>query len=123
MQVDKIDLSRIYVGGLSQGGMGVLDLISRYPETFTAALSICGAGNSSTVKRFAGKVSLWLFHGSIDEIVPTSFSREYNKKLLKAGADVQYSEYPGVSHNSWVNAFNEPSLLYWLFSKRKKVGE
>jgi predicted peptidase len=116
---DKIDISRIYIGGLSQGGMGVLDLIARYPQTFAAAFSICGAGDPSTTKHFAGKTALWLFHGAADDVVPPSFSRNYFKKLQKLKSDVLYSEYPGIKHNSWVNVFAEPALMYWLFSKRK----
>lgn len=117
---DKIDPSRIYIAGLSQGGMGVLDLIARYPDVFAAGISICGAGDANTSKNFAGKVPLWLFHGDQDDVVPVSFSRSYYKKLQKLNADVRYSEYPGVLHNSWVTAFAEPELLSWLFSKAKK---
>ncbi len=115
-----INAKRIYIAGLSQGAMGVLDLIARYPDTFAAALSICGAGNTSTTKRFAGKVSLWLFHGNKDDILPVSFSRDFYRRLVKEKADVKYSEYKGVYHNSWINAFNEPGLMSWLFSKSKK---
>ena len=116
---DKIDPSRIYIGGLSQGGMGVLDFIARYPQVFAAAFCICGAGNISTAKNFAGKTSLWLFHGDADNVIPVRFSRNYFRRLQKLKADVLYSEYAGVKHNSWVNAFNEPGLMHWLFSKRK----
>jgi predicted peptidase len=116
---DNIDPNRIYIGGLSQGGMGVLDLIARYPQRFAAAFSICGAGKAVTTKNFAGKTALWLFHGNADDVVPVSFSRNYFKKLQKLKSDVRYSEYSGVKHNSWVNAFSEPSLMYWLFWKRK----
>jgi hypothetical protein len=48
-----------------------------------------------------------------------SFSRAYFKKLKKLDADVRYSEYPGVKHNSWVNAFGEAGLMQWMFSKKK----
>lgn len=119
LDADEIDVHKIYIGGLSQGGMGVLDLIARYPKLFAGAFSICGAGNISSAKNFAGQTALWLFHGEADDVVPVKFSRDYFKRLKKLKADVQYSEYAGVKHNSWVNAFNEPSLMYWLFSKRK----
>jgi hypothetical protein len=39
--------------------------------------------------------------------------------LQKLDGDVKYTEYPGVHHDSWNNAFAEPELLTWLFSKRK----
>jgi predicted peptidase len=114
-----VDKSRIYVGGLSQGGMGVFDLVARYPDLFAAAFPICGAGPVNTAKNFAKKVALWIFHGDKDEIVPVYFSRDYFKRLQKLDGDVKYTEYPGVHHDSWNNAFAEPELLTWLFSKRK----
>jgi predicted peptidase len=116
-----IDKSRIYIGGLSQGGMGVYDMVARYPDVFVAAFPICGAGKISTAKNFAGKTALWIFHGDKDDIVPVSFSRVYYNRLKKLNADVKYSEYAGVFHNSWVNAFAEKDLLSWLFSKTKKL--
>ncbi len=118
-----LDPSRVYIGGISQGGMGVFDMAARYPDLFAAAFPICGAGRINTAKNFSGKVAVWIFHGEKDEIVPVRFSREYFKQLQKQGADVRYTEYPGVFHNSWVNALNEPELLTWLFSKSKKQKE
>jgi predicted peptidase len=115
-----VDKSRIYIGGLSQGGMGVFDMIARWPEIFAAAFPICGAGKIATAKNFAGKVALWIFHGREDDIVPVYFSRDFYRRLTKLNADVKYSEYPGVRHNSWVNAFGEKDLLHWLFSREKK---
>lgn len=120
MHADRIDPSRIYIGGLSQGGMGVLDLIARYPQVFAAGISICGAGNATTSKKFAGKTSLWLFHGDSDPVIPVKFSRDYYRRLVKLNADIRYTEYPGVQHNSWVNAFKEPDFMSWLFSRHKK---
>ncbi len=115
-----IDVSRVYIAGLSQGGMGVLDLIARYPETFAAGLSICGAGEPTTTKLFAGKVALWLFHGDKDPVVPKDFSQQFYKRLRRAGSVVRYSEYAGVEHNCWINAFAEPELMSWLFAQVKK---
>lgn len=117
----KIDLSKIYIAGLSQGGMGVLDLIARYPEIFAAGISICGAGEPTTSKLFSGKVALWLFHGDQDPVVPKEFSQQFYKRLKRTGAVVRYSEYAGVEHNSWVNAFKEPELMNWLFRQMKKL--
>jgi predicted peptidase len=114
------DTSRIYIGGLSQGGMGVLDMIARYPNLFAAAFPMCGAGKESTAKNFAKQVAVWLFHGDKDDVVPARFSRNYYERLQKLGADVKYTEYPGVFHNCWVNVFAEKDLLSWIFSKVRK---
>lgn len=114
-----VDKERIYLGGLSQGAMGVYDMVARYPDLFAAAFPICGAGQVNTAKLFAKKVALWIFHGGKDEIVPVYFSRDYFKRLQKLSSDVKYTEYPGVHHDSWSKAFAEPGLLSWLFSKSK----
>jgi predicted peptidase len=117
------DPSRIYIGGLSQGGMGVFDLVARYPNVFAAAFPICGAGKVSTAKFFAGKTAMWIFHGEKDDVVPTRFSRDYFKQLQKAGSVVRYTEYPGVKHNSWVNAFGEKGLMEWLWTQHKDADK
>jgi len=119
ISTNKIDASRIYIAGLSQGAMGVLDLLARYPETFAAGISMCGAGEVSTAKNFAGKTALWLFHGDKDQVVPTLFSQQYYRKLRKAGAAVRYTEYKNTDHNCWSGAFKEPDLLSWLFAQVK----
>ena len=120
MPLSFIDMSKIYIGGLSQGGMGVFDMIARYPDVFAAAFPICGAGKVSTADKFAKRTALWIFHGADDDVVPVHFSRQFYQKLKKLGADVRYTEYPGVRHESWINAFHEKDLLSWLFSKSKK---
>lgn len=119
LKTGKIDSKRVYLGGLSLGGMGTFDLLARYPESWAAAFPICGMGNVKNASRFA-KVPLWIFHGAEDNVVPPSGSREYYRALKGMGAEVKYSEYPGVFHNSWDNAFAEPELLPWLFSHKKK---
>jgi predicted peptidase len=116
---DAIDPDRIYIAGLSQGGMGVLDLIARYPDRFAAGVSMCGAGNVTTTKLFAQKVPLWLFHGEKDDIIPVDFSRSYYKRLTRLHADVQYTEYLNVLHNCWINAFKTAEWVDWMYHWHK----
>jgi len=40
-------------------------------------------------------------------------------KLKALKAEVKYSEYPGVNHNSWDNAFAEPEYLSWMLKHKK----
>lgn len=117
-----IDPNRVYILGVSQGGMGVLDLMARRPTIFAAGISICGAGDVSKARFFAGKSSLWLFHGKEDDQISADFSKNYFKRLTGLKADVRLSLYDGVNHDSWNNAFREPELMHWLFSKSKTVA-
>ncbi|MFN4974132.1 MAG: alpha/beta hydrolase-fold protein [Bacteroidota bacterium] len=117
----KADKKRVYIGGLSLGGMGTYDMLVRYPGYFAAAFPICGATDVNAFLAQAGPVPMWMFHGAEDAVVPPTFNRELHKGLMEKGArTVKYTEYPGVNHNSWDNAFAESNLLPWMMSKKKK---
>jgi predicted peptidase len=114
-----IDQRRLYVGGLSMGGMGALELLRRQPDTFAAAFTICGGDHPENASKYANKVSTWLFHGEADPVVPARYSINMAEELRKLAADVKLTTYPGVGHSSWEQAFAEPDLLPWLFSRQK----
>jgi predicted peptidase len=116
----QIDKSRVYVGGLSMGGFGTYELLWRKPQTFAAAFPICGAMNPARVKDIRKNLPLWIFHGDKDPIIYVANSRLIYTTAKKTNTLVRYTEYPGVGHDSWINAFKEPELLPWLFSQRLK---
>lgn len=115
----KIDTKKVYVGGLSMGGMGTFELLWRMPDTFAAAFPICGGGDLSKLPIYAKNIAVWIFHGSDDSVVPAQNSRNIYKTLKEQGTDVEYTEYPGVNHNSWDNVFLENGLATWLFKHNK----
>jgi len=116
-----IDPDRVYIMGLSMGGFGTWDLISRHPERFAAAVPICGGGDESRAERFA-RLPVWAFHGKADPVVPVARSRDMVAAMRKAGGTPRYTEYPGVGHDSWSSAFDDPELLGWLFGQRRGDG-
>lgn len=113
-----VDPKRLYVTGLSMGGYGTWDLITRLPETFAAAVPICGGGDETKVGAIA-KIPQWIFHGGADKVVKPERSRNMVEALKKAGASPRYTEYEGVGHNSWDKAYAEADLWSWLFSQKK----
>lgn len=114
-----VDKNRVYVIGLSMGGMGTFDMAVRYPDIFTAAVPICGTVNPSRLAA-AKNVKFRIFHGDTDNVVTPEGSRQAYCTLKAAGADVEYIEFPGCNHGSWNPAFNYPGFMDWLFSKKKK---
>ena len=116
---EAVDTKRIYVSGLSLGGMGTYDLICRHPKIFAAAIPICGAVNLKRLKSVR-KVPIRIFHGSEDSAVSVEYSRNAYIELKANGSQVvEYKEYPGVNHDSWTSAFAEPDFLKWMFSQKK----
>lgn len=110
-----------YVMGLSMGGMGTFELVKRMPNTFAAAIPICGGANAANA-RFMKGTAFWIHHGDADAVVPVQLSQTMAQALQQyyTAADMQLTIYPGVNHNSWDNAFADPQLLPWLFSHKRK---
>ena len=107
---------QIYITGLSLGGEGTFDFLSRAPELFAAAIPICGIADTAKAKNYS-KVPLWAFHGDEDKVNDVKYTRMIISSLKKAGGKPKYTEYNGVKHNSWINAYAEPTFLEWLFDK------
>jgi len=120
-----IDASRLYITGLSMGGYGTWDFILRYPTMFKAAIPICGAGDPSKASLISA-IPLRVFHSSDDPIVPVAGSREMVNAINAVGPNTRtefYTEYANQGHESWVNAYNSPDLVNWLFTSNPiKVG-
>ncbi len=112
------DPDRLYITGLSMGGYGTWDLLSRFPERIAAAAPICGGGDPSHIAGAKG-VAVWAFHGVEDPTVPLARSQEMIAALKAAGGSPLYSEYPYVKHDSWETAYGEPELLPWMFAQRR----
>ena len=115
----QVDSKRVYIMGLSMGGMGTLDLVVRNPKMFAAAISICGAIEPARLKKLK-KMPVRFYHGMEDAVVPVSFSRDAYYELKAAGSSVtELIEYPGVGHDSWDYTFESGDFLEWLFSFKK----
>jgi predicted peptidase len=117
----KIDEKRIYITGQSMGGGGTWGMLAFYPEFFAAAAPVCGTGDlESAPAVVAGGTAIWAFHGGADSRVPTEASRSMIAALRAAGGRPKYTEYPGVKHDSWVDAYPEPALSEWMFEQARQ---
>lgn len=117
---EAVDKSRVYISGLSMGGMGTFESVFRNPGIYAAALPICGGGDVKSYDQRITKTTFWVFHGDADAVVNVDLSRQMVNRLKSLKASVKYTEYPGVNHNSWDNAFAEKDFLQWMFSQKRK---
>lgn len=124
------DLSRQYLSGISLGGYGAWRLALEQPDRFAALVPVCGGLDAPTAEaggetrwrmaaRRIAQVPEWVFHGDLDRVIAADESRRMVKALEEAGADVRYTEYAGVGHNSWDAAYAEPELPEWLLRQRR----
>ena len=113
-----IDKNRIYVGGLSMGGMGTYEIVYRNPRLFAAAFAICGGANPKIARKIR-RPSWRIDHGDADTVVPIKLSELMVASLENQRANLKYNWYKGVNHDSWNNVFADVNFLPWLFSQKK----
>lgn len=114
----KIDTNRIYVSGISMGGYGTWELITRRPEIFAAAIPLCGAGFPSYAESLKN-INIWAFHGSADTTVPSSGTKDMETALKAVGGKIQATYFSGVGHDVWTYAYATDGLVDWLMSQHK----
>ena len=115
---EDVNQNKVYVSGLSMGGMGTYELVYRNPRKFAAAFAICGGANPKIARKL--RRPAWrIDHGEADEVVPVELSKKMVSAILKKRGSVTYNWYPGVNHNSWDNVFADSEFLPWLFAQKK----
>jgi len=113
-----VDRRRVYLAGVSMGGMAVFRALVARPAFFAAAVPVCGDGNAELAPRYA-KTPVWIFHGEADTVVRPEGSKRICAALQKAGGKARLTLLPGVGHNVWVQAFGQAETWDWLFAQRR----
>lgn len=108
-----IDTGRIYLTGLSMGGMGTWSLAMQYPERFAAIAPVCGRADPAKVDRIKN-VPVWAFHGARDPQVPIIAEQRAVDALKACGGDVKFTIYPDVEHDAWNKAYATKELYDWF---------
>ncbi|MFN0104671.1 MAG: prolyl oligopeptidase family serine peptidase [Bryobacteraceae bacterium] len=134
----RVDADRVYLTGLSKGGYGTWHLAAREAARFAAIAPICGGivfskrlldrlgkaeadfpSNADVAKKLGPSLPVWAFHGGADTTVPPEASRSAVEALKMIGSAVKYTEYEGVGHNSWDEAYGDPEFAVWLFGQKR----
>lgn len=118
IQEFSVETNRLYVTGLSMGGYGTWDCISRFPSRFAAGAPVCGGGDEKTITSEVARVPVWAFHSDDDTVVKVGRTRNMIAAMRTAGGQPKYFEYWGLGHGSWDRAYSEPELLPWMFAQR-----
>ncbi len=116
----RIDTDRVYLTGMSMGGLGTWETAMTYPETFAAIAPICGdAGVRWLLNGRLAKTPCWIFHGAKDTVVTPAFSEKMYQALTKAKAPVKITIYPDAQHDSWTATYANPEFWDWLFAQKR----
>ncbi len=130
-----LDPEHTYLTGLSMGGYGAWELAKLYPRRWASVAVVAGgvfwsyeperwqlaATLPAEYARAVGRLPIWIFHGSDDNVVEPRQSELLFEALKSAGGRVKLSVYMGVRHDCWSRAYNEPELPRWFLSHHLKT--
>lgn len=131
----RFDLARIYLTGLSMGGMGGWSMALAYPHRFAALTPIAGSFLNDSAADSLGNdlapaeqllpilqrikhLPTWVFHGDRDSLVPTELGQRSEALLKQAGGNTKITIYPMTDHDAWSQTYFENQDFYpWLFAQ------
>lgn len=114
----RVDTARITATGLSLGGKGVWDWAAAHPQDLAAIAPVCGWGDPAAVCQARG-VPVRAYHGDADTVVPLARQQAAVQALRACGGTVDFIVYPGVGHDAWTPAYDDPALVPWLMQQRR----
>jgi pimeloyl-ACP methyl ester carboxylesterase len=116
-----VDPDRVSITGASMGGGGALWMALTRPDIWSAVAPISAAviPGSDRLAPNLLHVPVRFYHGDQDPVVPVSCARDWQRRLLDAGVNASYIEYPDVRHNAWSLAYHDGAVLSWLTSFRR----
>lgn len=115
-----VDTRRIYLTGLSNGGIGTWLWATHNPDRFAAIIPVCGEAIEPLAYRFKD-MPVWAFHGDADGCVPCDASRRMVNAINEGGGHAKLTVYKGVGHDSWDPAYSEPDLVPWMLSQKRPL--
>lgn len=131
----RVDTSRIYLTGMSNGGKITCNVAETYPYLFAAIVAMAGVSDTTDGKNklegiVRSKLPVWVFHNDHDEVtsidLPTNFITTLNN--LHPDIAPRFTIFPSeglLGHDAWTRAtdpgFKEDNrnIYEWMLEYRR----
>jgi predicted esterase len=134
----RLDVNRITVSGLSEGGEATWAFTQTYPKLVAASVPISAASSNQSSSSFINTIKdipIWLSQGGKDTHPAPSAGNNVAQALKDAGVDIQtvnpneagigtesegyYVLYPTLGHNTWDAHYAEPQAFQFMLRAYK----
>lgn len=123
MRSPPIDASRVYLTGLSFGGVVAFELPCQYPGRFAASVPVgCQHPAEMIPMKDPGNYYLLYNEGQYGRLEEDESTRTLRDVVIERGGDFRISTFPESGHNAWDRAWREMSVWDWMFSKTTSRG-
>jgi len=116
----RIDSHRIYLTGVSMGGIATFHITSKYPNQFAAIVPVCGGGKVEQAENLIN-VPIWAFHGNTDDVIPFEYTSGIVDAIRKqGGTQCKFTLLYGMGHAIAEEVYTRRDLYQWLLLQRKE---
>ena len=128
----RVDSSRIYLSGLSMGGVLTTEMAGKYTSVLAAVAPIAGESfgddkdfNARNIAR--GNLPLWAFHNANDPTIPSSAASNFIN-LINTYSPLtapRLTIFPAAGHDAWTQALdplykeNKLNLYEWMLQYKR----
>ncbi len=115
-----IDLRRLFVTGLSGGGVGAYEAMTKFPGKFAASVPIAC---SYAADRFGPGMAAptWLFYNRADGSVNRGHVTDLRTRFRELGVEHRVTEFDAGGHNAWSATYGNHEFRRWLQRQRQAV--
>lgn len=122
-----IAVDRVYLSGVSSGGLGCWEMALREPNLFAAVAPLAGSGPLDDKLALIKDVPIWAFHNADDHRLSFDSVERAVRTLQRLGGSAELSKLnsvPGLdAHNCWTSAFKDYRLADWLLQQNLSKGD
>jgi len=119
-----VDARRLYVTGLSSGGIGTWEAVKKFPGKFAAAAPISAWYDIGPRKFWPKRMqtAVWAFYNSRETEGVRKGCNGTLGMVAKLGGEARMTVYAAGGHDAWSAAYKEPDFAPWLFRQRLDGG-
>ncbi len=131
----RIDPSRIYLTGFSNGGRTLVDVAADYPTKFAAIVPISGTSNYNTNEKSKhiadANIAVWAFHNVNDQLIDNAETKNFISaiKFYNPTLSTRITLFPGyagtLAHDAWTKATdpnykeNGKNIYEWMLQFKR----
>ena len=116
----RVDAKRMYLTGMSMGGIAAYDFALHHPDTFaamallTAFVPNADAATMSSIRA----LPVWAIHGADDTVIPLRLAQQTVNALQSAGGNVRLTVLQNHDHDVWTDTYSDQAFYDWLLQQR-----
>ncbi len=114
----RLDVDRVIVDGLSNGGVAAWAYTAVYPQRVTKAAPSAAGTNQSNWANYV-HIPIWMCTGGLDTNPSPSYAQSNYDGFRNAGGNIRWTLYPTLGHFVWTQHWAEPDFVPFMNDMHK----